>query len=128
MPITVLHVGTELIGNLTGYTVGNIIGPQSFLNSEAPTYTNANTVMLVGYCICLALIVAYGVLCWHDNKKKAFQEANWQDSVQGQDVDVAEEWKDLTDKQVSPRRIGICPQADKIELTMPQNPKFRYTY
>ncbi|RSH82837.1 hypothetical protein EHS25_005827 [Saitozyma podzolica] len=90
-----------------GYTVGNIIGPQSFLTSEAPSYPTAYTVMLVGYCICLALIVAYGVLCWHDNKKKAFQEANWQDSVQGQDVDVAEEWKDLTDKQ---------------------NPKFRYTY
>lgn len=102
--------------NLAGYTVGNIIGPQSFLTSEAPSYPTAYTVMLVGYCICLALIVAYGVLCWHDNKKKAFQEANWQESVQGQDVDIAEEWKDLTDKQVSPRNVLRHSAAREVEL------------
>ncbi len=77
------------------------------MSSEAPVYPTAYTVMLVGYCISLALLTAYGVLCWRDNKKKVAQEVEWSASVQGNEADVAEEWKDHTDKQ---------------------NPKFRYTY
>ena len=91
----------------SGYTVGNLVGPQSFLASEAPAYPTAYTVMLVGYCITLALMTLYGFLCWRDNKRKEVEEAEWREAAAGMEGDVAEEWKDLTDKQ---------------------NPKFRYTY
>ena len=84
-----------------GYTVGNLVGPQSFLAREAPDYTTAYTVMLVGYCLTIALMVLYGFLCWRDNKKKEVQEAAWRQSLQGVEQDVAEEWQDLTDKKVS---------------------------
>jgi hypothetical protein len=90
-----------------GYTVGNLIGPQSFLATESPSYPTAYTVMLAGYCVSLGLMALYGYLCWRDNKRKEVEEAEWRASMQGQEQDVAEEWKDLTDKQ---------------------NPKFRYTY
>ncbi|ORY25474.1 major facilitator superfamily domain-containing protein [Naematelia encephala] len=90
-----------------GYCVGNLVGPQSFRSSQAPNYPTAYTVMLVGYCCSLALLSLYGYICWRDNKKKVIQEAQWRESTQGQTADVAEEWKDLTDKE---------------------NPKFRYTY
>lgn len=43
----------------------------------------------------------YGFLCWRDNKKKVAQGTEWHKSVTSQDTTVAEEWKDLTDKQVS---------------------------
>ncbi|KAK8864739.1 hypothetical protein IAR55_001995 [Kwoniella newhampshirensis] len=90
-----------------GYCVGNLVGPQSFLAREAPSYTTAYTVMMAGYCVSILLMVLYGFLCWRDNKKKVVQEEQWRASIEGLEQDVAEEWKDLTDKQ---------------------NPKFRYTY
>ncbi|OCF34543.1 allantoate permease [Kwoniella heveanensis BCC8398] len=90
-----------------GYCVGNLVGPQSFRASEAPNYPTAYTVMLAGYCVSLGLLTLYGFLCWRDNKKKEVQESEWRASTEGQEVDVASEWKDLTDKE---------------------NPKFRYTY
>ncbi|KAK4686967.1 MFS transporter, ACS family, allantoate permease, partial [Tremellales sp. Uapishka_1] len=90
-----------------GYCVGNLVGPQSFLAREAPDYHTAYTVMLCGYCVSIGLMTLYGFLCWRDNKKKVFQESQWVASMQGMELDIAEEWKDLTDKE---------------------NPKFRYTY
>ncbi|WVR04194.1 hypothetical protein IAU60_001194 [Kwoniella sp. DSM 27419] len=90
-----------------GYCVGNLVGPQSFLAREAPNYPTAYTVMLAGYCVSLALMATYGFLCWRDNKKKVVQEEQWRTAIDGQQQDVAEEWKDLTDVQ---------------------NPKFRYTF
>jgi hypothetical protein len=33
----------------TGYCVGNIIGPQTFIASEAPGYHSAYVAMLVGF-------------------------------------------------------------------------------
>ncbi|OWZ44650.1 allantoate permease [Cryptococcus neoformans c45] len=90
-----------------GYCVGNLVGPQSFLSREAPGYPTAYTVMLAGYCVSIGLMSLYGFLCWRDNKKKVAQGTEWQQSITSQDTTVAEEWKDLTDKQ---------------------NPKFRYTF
>lgn len=57
--------------------------------------------MLAGYCVSIGLMSLYGFLCWRDNKKKVAQGTEWQKSVTSQDTTVAEEWKDLTDKQVS---------------------------
>lgn len=89
-----------------GYAVGNLIGPQSFRANEAPNYPTAYTIMLVGYCASLALLGVYAWLCRRDNKQKELDEAAWRQTG-GDAGDVAEEWKDLTDKQ---------------------NPKFRYTW
>jgi hypothetical protein len=46
----------------TGYCVGNIIGPQTFRDSEKPGYRSAYIAMLVGYSVKLA---AVGVLWWY---------------------------------------------------------------
>ena len=83
-----------------GYTVGNLVGPQSFRANQAPAYPTAYTVMLVGYCITLALLSLYGYICWRDNKRKVIQEQEYIQSLQGRDEDVAAEWQDLTDIQV----------------------------
>lgn len=55
--------------------------------------------MLVGYCASLALLGVYAWLCRRDNKQKELDEAAWRQTG-GDAGDVAEEWKDLTDKQV----------------------------
>nr|XP_019012572.1 allantoate permease [Kwoniella pini CBS 10737]OCF51353.1 allantoate permease [Kwoniella pini CBS 10737] len=84
-----------------GYAVGNLVGPQSFRANEDPTYPTAYTVMMVGYCACLGLMTLYGILCWRDNKKKVIQEQEWRTATEGQEQDIGEEWKDLTDREVS---------------------------
>lgn len=63
--------------------------------------------MLSGYCVTVALLVVYGLLCWRDNQKKVMQERQWLIETEGKVEDVHESWKDLTDKE---------------------NPLFRYTY
>lgn len=91
-----------------GYAVGNLIGPQSFRATEAPNYHTAYTVMLVGYCCSIGLLALYGFLCWRDNKRKEIQEREWRAAGGDSEQDVAEEWKDLTDKQVSaPSQSGL---------------------
>ncbi|KAL1962752.1 hypothetical protein VTN77DRAFT_9206 [Rasamsonia byssochlamydoides] len=45
-----------------GYAVGNLIGPQTFRASQAPTYTGGFVAMLVCYCVCIGLMVVYWLL------------------------------------------------------------------
>ncbi|ODM16178.1 hypothetical protein SI65_08177 [Aspergillus cristatus] len=54
----------------TGYCVGNIIGPQTFKDSEAPGYHSAYVAMLVGYAVKLAAITGLYVYMYLDNKKR----------------------------------------------------------
>ncbi|PKY00147.1 MFS general substrate transporter [Aspergillus campestris IBT 28561] len=54
----------------TGYCVGNIIGPQTFKDSEAPGYHSAYIAMLVGYSIKLVSIVALYLYMYFENKKR----------------------------------------------------------
>ena len=93
--------------------MGNLIGPQSFRANEAPGYPTAYTIMLVGYCLSLALLAVYAWICHRDNRQKELDEAAWRQ--QGGDAgDVAEEWKDLTDKQVRggpPTRLVVSCQC-----------------
>ncbi|GAP90231.1 putative mfs general substrate transporter protein [Rosellinia necatrix] len=50
-----------------GYCVGNIIGPQTFLEREAPHYHSAYIAMLVGYTVKLVSIAALYVYMWRSN-------------------------------------------------------------
>lgn len=57
--------------------------------------------MLAGYCCSIGLLALYGFLCWRDNKRKEIEEEEWANSSEGRNQEVAAEWQDLTDKQVS---------------------------
>ncbi|KAK6222625.1 hypothetical protein LQW54_000805 [Pestalotiopsis sp. IQ-011] len=54
----------------TGYCVGNIIGPQTFIDSEAPGYHSAYIAMLVGYVVKLLSIVVLYLYMWRENKRR----------------------------------------------------------
>ncbi|KAH8172954.1 major facilitator superfamily protein [Sarocladium implicatum] len=54
----------------TGYCIGNIIGPQTFLDSEAPGYHSAYIAMLVGYSMKLASAVVLYIYMYRQNKKR----------------------------------------------------------
>ncbi|KAI1206578.1 MFS general substrate transporter [Annulohypoxylon truncatum] len=53
-----------------GYCVGNIIGPQTFKDSEAPFYTSAYIAMLVGYCVKTVMAAVLYLYMWTENKKR----------------------------------------------------------
>ncbi|KAK3051090.1 hypothetical protein LTR09_007840 [Extremus antarcticus] len=54
----------------TGYCGGNIIGPQTFRDNEAPYYHSAYIAMLVGYSVKLAMAVILYVYMFTANKKR----------------------------------------------------------
>ncbi|KAJ5662673.1 MFS general substrate transporter [Penicillium macrosclerotiorum] len=54
----------------TGYCVGNIIGPQTFKDSEAPGYHSAYVAMLVGYAIKFVAIVLLYAYMFCENKRR----------------------------------------------------------
>ncbi|KAI1435086.1 MFS general substrate transporter [Xylaria sp. CBS 124048] len=51
-----------------GYCVGNIIGPQTFIDSEKPFYTSA--CMLIGYSVKTITVVVLYAYMWSVNKKR----------------------------------------------------------
>ncbi|KAI1077451.1 MFS allantoate transporter-like protein [Whalleya microplaca] len=75
----------------TGYCVGNIIGPQTFLDNEAPYYPSAYIAMLVGYSVKLLSIIILYIYMWRSNKardalgatdEKAAMEAGMHDQTE----------------------------------------------
>ncbi|GLI76978.1 hypothetical protein PoHVEF18_005260 [Penicillium ochrochloron] len=54
----------------TGYCVGNIIGPQTFKDSEAPGYHSAYIAMLAGYAVKTVSIVALYFYMYLENKRR----------------------------------------------------------
>ncbi|TGJ83374.1 hypothetical protein E0Z10_g5406 [Xylaria hypoxylon] len=50
-----------------GYCVGNIIGPQTFLETEAPYYRSAYIAMLVGYTVKLTSVIVLYIYMWRSN-------------------------------------------------------------
>ncbi|KAG8162776.1 hypothetical protein KVR01_007254 [Diaporthe batatas] len=54
----------------TGYCIGNIVGPQTFIDSEAPRYHSAYIAMLVGYSIKLLAVVVLYIYMWRVNKAR----------------------------------------------------------
>lgn len=54
-----------------GYAVGNLIGPQTFRDSQAPAYTGGVVAMLSCYCACIGLILVYWFICLRANRRVA---------------------------------------------------------
>lgn len=55
---------------LIGYCVGNIIGPQTFIARQAPSYTGGKISFVVCDCATLIIIAAIYFNYWVNNKKK----------------------------------------------------------
>lgn len=53
-----------------GYCVGNIIGPQTFISTEAPLYRSAYVAILVGYCVKTVMVVVLYVYMWRENGRR----------------------------------------------------------
>ncbi|KFX85747.1 hypothetical protein V490_09440 [Pseudogymnoascus sp. VKM F-3557] len=59
----------------TGYCVGNIIGPQTFIDAEKPGYHSAYIAMLVGYSIKLSMVFLLYAYMYTSNKKRDREQA-----------------------------------------------------
>ncbi|PMD31792.1 MFS general substrate transporter [Hyaloscypha variabilis F] len=59
----------------TGYCVGNIIGPQTFIAKEAPGYHSAYIAMLVGYSVKLLMVVVLYIYMYRINKARDAEQA-----------------------------------------------------
>lgn len=81
-----------------GYSVGNIIGPQTFRSEQAPKYTGGVIAMLTCYGVALVLIFVYRLYLVYLNKKKAKELAQYR-AEQGTSTDDAlvDEFRDQTD-------------------------------
>ena len=55
---------------LIGYCVGNLIGPQTFVEKQAPSYTGGKNSFVVCDCITLILIAAIYYNYWLGNRRK----------------------------------------------------------
>ncbi|KAJ4375339.1 hypothetical protein N0V83_002425 [Neocucurbitaria cava] len=58
-----------------GYTVGNIIGPQTYRKEDAPDYYTAKYTMLAFLVFTMILIAVMGIIHWSWNKKRDKQDA-----------------------------------------------------
>lgn len=88
---------------LVGYCTGNIIGPQTFKESQAPGYSGAKAAMLVSFGVGTFIIVyLYFLYSWRNKQKEKM---------------IAE----LGDKYEVPENIAFADLTDK------ENPEFRYS-
>ncbi|RDW85980.1 hypothetical protein BP5796_04305 [Coleophoma crateriformis] len=87
------------------YAVGNIVGPQFFINSEAPYYHTGISTMLGCFAIMGATGIAYAVIVLALNKKR--------DREYGVPLEDA---------------VVIGLESEEKNLTDMQNVKFRYVY
>ncbi|PWY83244.1 MFS general substrate transporter [Aspergillus sclerotioniger CBS 115572] len=82
------------------YCVGNIIGPQVFRSTDAPTYSHGYEGLLACLVVAIVAISAYGFLCRWENRRR-----------------------DATDHVVP-----VSEDAAFSDLTDKEKPSFRYTY
>lgn len=87
---------------LVGYCVGNLIGPQTFIESQEPDYVGAKIAMVVSVIAMVVFVVALWVSMEIDNRVK---DKSNQGAEEVEEIDN-KEFADLTDKE---------------------NPLFRYT-
>ncbi|KAL2847507.1 fungal-specific transcription factor domain-containing protein [Aspergillus pseudoustus] len=81
-----------------GYAVGNLIGPQTFRESQAPAYTGGFAAMLACYCACVFLIGIYWLVAVTLNRRRT-------DGV------AAEDEADVVDAKLESRRRTGCFQC-----------------
>lgn len=74
--------------------IGNIIGPQLFLSSQAPRYPLGIGAMMFAFALMAASGVAYYVLCVFENKRRDAQYGIPEDKVQ---AGLESERQDKTD-------------------------------
>lgn len=78
---------------LIGYCVGNLVGPQTFRNSEAPGYQGAKTAIVsCGFIGLFVLCVIWASYIW-ENKRKDKIDLSKHQALENQ------EFADLTDKE-----------------------------
>ncbi|KAI0018301.1 major facilitator superfamily domain-containing protein [Xylariomycetidae sp. FL0641] len=53
-----------------GYAAGNLIGPQTFREDQAPKYTSGVVAMLVSYCVAIMILLVYWLFAAWENKRK----------------------------------------------------------
>ncbi|KAK9777593.1 putative Major facilitator superfamily (MFS) profile domain-containing protein [Seiridium cardinale] len=73
------------------WAIGNIIGPQTFREDQAPAYTGGTVAMIVCYVVAIILIMAYGFVCRRKNAARA-------SAIEDQ-VAIEHDWLDETDIQ-----------------------------
>ncbi|OJD27387.1 hypothetical protein ACJ73_01216 [Blastomyces percursus] len=71
---------------------GNLIGPQTFRNSQAPEYTIGFIAMLVSYCVSIALMAGYWALAILSNKRS-------RENTECEDDELIASFQDKTDFQ-----------------------------
>ncbi|SGZ57760.1 CIC11C00000003995 [Sungouiella intermedia] len=82
---------------LIGYCAGNLIGPQTFKEDQAPQYTSACIAMVVCACICMGIMILLWIDYALENKRR---EARMNDPTVVEFLMIANhEFADLTDKQ-----------------------------
>lgn len=81
---------------LIGYCVGNLIGPQTFIDSQAPGYTGGKISFVVCNCTSTLLLAAIYYSFWRRNKKKERDMDRVDENIQElENIEFA----DLTDKE-----------------------------
>ncbi|KAI8298537.1 hypothetical protein K4K61_011580 [Colletotrichum sp. SAR11_59] len=53
-----------------GYAAGNLIGPQTFISTQAPKYNGAVIAMLTSYVVSIVLMLAYWLVALLENKRR----------------------------------------------------------
>ncbi|KAI5300532.1 hypothetical protein KEM55_006766 [Ascosphaera atra] len=83
-----------------GYAVGNLIGPQTFKQNQAPAYTGGFTAILVCYCACVALISIYWALAVFLNHRHAENQSQEDEAEEpSAENEASDAFLDLTDFQ-----------------------------
>ncbi|CDK27146.1 unnamed protein product [Kuraishia capsulata CBS 1993] len=88
---------------LIGYCVGNLIGPQTFIASQAPSYSGGKIAMVVGYSVSFVLMSFIYASYYFDNKRRDKAELERGGPVQ------------------------LPENAEFADLTDLENPNFRYS-
>ncbi|KIN06758.1 hypothetical protein OIDMADRAFT_36562 [Oidiodendron maius Zn] len=58
-----------------GFCIGNAVGPQTFISSQAPHYPVAYKAMLIAYTIKLLMVIVLYIYMWMFNKKRDKEQA-----------------------------------------------------
>ncbi len=89
---------------LIGYCVGNLVGPQTFRDNQAPSYSGAKIAMIVGNCVATVCIMALYYINWKDNKRRDREE----------------------EKLIKESHLDQIENIEFADLTDFENPYFRY--